>query len=153
STPSPISNQVTDATIGFVAENTAKRVSLVASPNVSKHNSSRSLATATWHAGVAPSATSLPAASRSWAMLIERGLYRALHLVQKPGEAGVRTICVTGAAGGIGAATCARLEKDGCRVIGVDLRDADIQVDLSSEAGRAAMVDGVTRACDGVLDG
>jgi NAD(P)-dependent dehydrogenase (short-subunit alcohol dehydrogenase family) len=65
----------------------------------------------------------------------------------------VRTICVTGAAGGIGSATCARLEKDGCRVIGVDVRDADVQADLSTVAGRAAMVEGVTRACDGVLDG
>jgi nucleoside-diphosphate-sugar epimerase len=32
------------------------------------------------------------------------------------------TVVVTGAAGGIGRATCARLEADGYRVIGVDVR-------------------------------
>ena len=65
----------------------------------------------------------------------------------------MRTIVVTGAAGGIGRATCARLEGDGCRVIGVDVRDTEIVADLSSRDGRAAMVDAVARACDGVLDG
>jgi NAD(P)-dependent dehydrogenase (short-subunit alcohol dehydrogenase family) len=65
----------------------------------------------------------------------------------------MRTICVTGAAGGIGSATCARLEKDGHRVIGVDVRDANVMADLSTPDGRAAMIDGVTNACDGVLDG
>ena len=62
-------------------------------------------------------------------------------------------VCITGSAGGIGAATRARLEEDGHRVIGVDVRDAEVIADLSTPAGRAAMVDGVTRACDGVLDG
>jgi len=33
------------------------------------------------------------------------------------------------------------------------VRDAEVIADLSTPAGRAAMVDGVTRACDGVLDG
>jgi NAD(P)-dependent dehydrogenase (short-subunit alcohol dehydrogenase family) len=65
----------------------------------------------------------------------------------------MRTICVTGAAGGIGSATCARLEKDGHRVVGVDIRDAEVIADLSTPDGRAAMIDDVTRACDGVLDG
>jgi NAD(P)-dependent dehydrogenase (short-subunit alcohol dehydrogenase family) len=63
------------------------------------------------------------------------------------------TIVITGAAGGIGRATCERLEKDGQRVVGVDLRDADVEADLSTPAGRTAMVDGVTAACDGTLDG
>ncbi|MFM7223974.1 MAG: SDR family oxidoreductase [Actinomycetota bacterium] len=60
---------------------------------------------------------------------------------------------VTGSAGGIGAATCARLRAKGHRVIGVDLRDADVTADLSTPDGRAAMVEAVGAACDGVLDG
>jgi NAD(P)-dependent dehydrogenase (short-subunit alcohol dehydrogenase family) len=65
----------------------------------------------------------------------------------------VGTIVVTGSAGGIGAATCARLARDGHRVIGVDVRDADVIADLSTPDGRAAMVDAVAGACGGVLDG
>lgn len=63
------------------------------------------------------------------------------------------TIVVTGSAGGIGCATRARLEADGSRVIGVDVRDAEVIADLSTPAGRAAMVEGVTDACGGELDG
>jgi NAD(P)-dependent dehydrogenase (short-subunit alcohol dehydrogenase family) len=65
----------------------------------------------------------------------------------------MRTIVVTGSAGGIGRATCARLEKNGDRVIGVDVRDADVIADLGSADGRAAMLAAVERACDGTLDG
>ena len=36
----------------------------------------------------------------------------------------MRTVCITGSAGGIGAATRTRLEEAGDRVIGVDVRDA-----------------------------
>jgi NAD(P)-dependent dehydrogenase (short-subunit alcohol dehydrogenase family) len=64
----------------------------------------------------------------------------------------MRTIVVTGSAGGIGRATCARLEKNGDRVIGVDVRDADVIADLGSVAGRAAMISEVERACGGTLD-
>ncbi len=64
----------------------------------------------------------------------------------------MRTVVVTGSAGGIGTATRARLEQDGCRVIGVDVRDAEVVADLSTAAGRARMVDEVSRACDGVVD-
>jgi NAD(P)-dependent dehydrogenase (short-subunit alcohol dehydrogenase family) len=63
------------------------------------------------------------------------------------------TIAITGSAGGIGSATRARLEKEGHRVVGVDVRDAEVIADLSTPEGRAAMVDAVTDACDGVLDG
>jgi NAD(P)-dependent dehydrogenase (short-subunit alcohol dehydrogenase family) len=65
----------------------------------------------------------------------------------------VRTVCITGSAGGIGAATRARLEKEGARVVGVDVRDAEVLADLSTPAGRDAMVAAVTELCDGVLDG
>jgi NAD(P)-dependent dehydrogenase (short-subunit alcohol dehydrogenase family) len=65
----------------------------------------------------------------------------------------VRTVCITGSAGGIGGATRARLEKDGARVIGVDVRDAEVVADLSTPAGRDAMVAAVTELGGGVLDG
>jgi NAD(P)-dependent dehydrogenase (short-subunit alcohol dehydrogenase family) len=65
----------------------------------------------------------------------------------------MRTICVTGSAGGIGGATRARLEKEGARVIGVDVRDAEVVADLSTATGRDAMIAAVTEQCGGVLDG
>jgi NAD(P)-dependent dehydrogenase (short-subunit alcohol dehydrogenase family) len=65
----------------------------------------------------------------------------------------VSVVAITGSAGGIGAATRARLEKEGQRVIGVDVRDAEVIADLSTPGGRAEMVDAVARQCDGVLDG
>lgn len=63
------------------------------------------------------------------------------------------TICVTGTASGIGAATKALLEANGHRVIGVDMRDADVVGDLSKPADRERIVAEVTAACGGVLDG
>ena len=62
-------------------------------------------------------------------------------------------IAITGSAGGIGGATRARLEAAGARVIGVDVRDAEVIADLSTPDGRAAMVEGVTAASGGELDG
>lgn len=62
-------------------------------------------------------------------------------------------VAVTGSAGGIGRATRARLENDGHRVIGIDVRDAEVLADLSSVAGRAAMVAAVGEQSDGALDG
>lgn len=63
-----------------------------------------------------------------------------------------RTAVVTGSASGIGAATRALLESHGVRVIGIDLRDADIECDLATAAGRAAMVEGVEQASGGKVD-
>ena len=65
----------------------------------------------------------------------------------------MRTVCITGSAGGIGAATRARLEKEGARVIGVDVRDAEVIADLSTVSGRDAMVAAVGDAAGGSLDG
>ena len=65
----------------------------------------------------------------------------------------MKTICVTGSASGIGAATAELLRAEGHRVIGVDLRNADVEGDLSKPADRVRIVDEVTRACDGRLDG
>ncbi|MDD9370343.1 MAG: SDR family oxidoreductase [Acidimicrobiales bacterium] len=63
------------------------------------------------------------------------------------------TICITGSASGIGAATRRLLEAEGHAVVGVDLRDAEVVADLSTPEGRAAMVAGVEAASGGSLDG
>ena len=64
-----------------------------------------------------------------------------------------RTVVVTGSASGMGAATKARLEADGQRVIGVDLRDADVMADLGSVDGRQAAIDAVRDQAGGAIDG
>jgi NAD(P)-dependent dehydrogenase (short-subunit alcohol dehydrogenase family) len=63
-----------------------------------------------------------------------------------------RTSVVTGSASGIGRATRELLENRGERVIGVDLHDADVTVDLTTIDDRAAMVDGVRRLTGGAVD-
>ncbi|NKY44773.1 SDR family oxidoreductase [Nocardia cerradoensis] len=63
------------------------------------------------------------------------------------------TIAVTGSASGIGAAVAAHLEKEGHRVIGVDLRDTEVTADLSTAEGRAHAVAEITRISAGRLDG
>src|SRR5438105_126873 len=55
----------------------------------------------------------------------------------------MRTTVVTGAASGIGAAVRARLEAAGERVLGVDLRDAEVIADLARPEGRAAAAAGI----------
>ena len=64
-----------------------------------------------------------------------------------------RIYAVTGAASGIGAATAEHLERCGARVIGCDLRDAEVIADLATADGRAALSEGVARLCRGRLDG
>lgn len=63
------------------------------------------------------------------------------------------TIVITGSAGGIGSATRRRLEGAGQRVIGVDVRDAEVIADLSTPRGREEMVAAVDSLSGGVLDG
>lgn len=63
------------------------------------------------------------------------------------------TVAITGSAGGIGSALRHRLEAEGHRVVGIDVRDAEVVADLGSEEGRAAMVAAVTEQTDGTLDG
>jgi len=65
----------------------------------------------------------------------------------------MRTVVVTGSASGMGAATKARLESAGERVIGVDLRAADVLADLGTADGRRRAVDEVTALSGGVIDG
>ncbi|WP_345205701.1 SDR family oxidoreductase [Fodinibacter luteus] len=54
-----------------------------------------------------------------------------------------RTYVVTGSASGIGRATVELLRRQGAKVIGVDLRSADVAADLSTPQGRADAVDGI----------
>ncbi len=64
-----------------------------------------------------------------------------------------RTYVVTGSASGIGKATLELLRERGHRVIGVDIHDADVVVDLTTAEGRAAMVAGVAAQSAGRIDG
>jgi NAD(P)-dependent dehydrogenase (short-subunit alcohol dehydrogenase family) len=63
-----------------------------------------------------------------------------------------RTYVVTGAASGIGKATTERLRADGHTVVGVDLKDTDVTVDLSTDEGRAALVERVGELTGGRVD-
>lgn len=65
----------------------------------------------------------------------------------------MRTYVVTGAAGGMGMAIREHLEAKGEKVIGVDMRDAEVIADLSTEDGRGAMIDEIGQLCGGKLDG
>jgi NAD(P)-dependent dehydrogenase (short-subunit alcohol dehydrogenase family) len=65
----------------------------------------------------------------------------------------VRTVAVTGSGSGMGAALAERLTAAGDRVIGVDLKNAEILADLGTAAGRAQAVEQVGKASGGVLDG
>jgi NAD(P)-dependent dehydrogenase (short-subunit alcohol dehydrogenase family) len=63
-----------------------------------------------------------------------------------------RVCVVTGSASGVGAATAKWLAERGDRVIGVDLRDADVVADLATAEGRQALVQEVTRLSGGRVD-
>jgi NAD(P)-dependent dehydrogenase (short-subunit alcohol dehydrogenase family) len=64
----------------------------------------------------------------------------------------MRTMVVTGSASGLGAATRRRLEANGCKVIGIDVREAEVIADLSTPSGRADAVAAITSETD-ALDG
>jgi NAD(P)-dependent dehydrogenase (short-subunit alcohol dehydrogenase family) len=65
----------------------------------------------------------------------------------------MRTTAITGSASGIGAALRARLEATGERVIGVDVRDAEVVADLGTPDGRATAITKIRAASAGRLDG
>jgi NAD(P)-dependent dehydrogenase (short-subunit alcohol dehydrogenase family) len=62
------------------------------------------------------------------------------------------TAAVSGSASGIGAAVRSRLERQGDRVIGIDVRDAEVEVDLATGEGRQAAIAWVAERCGGRLD-
>lgn len=64
-----------------------------------------------------------------------------------------RVTVITGSSSGIGAATARLLESAGQRVIGVDVAEADVVVDLGTAAGRASALEQINDRCDGRLDG
>ena len=63
-----------------------------------------------------------------------------------------RTYVITGAASGIGLATSRLLSERGATVIGVDIRDADVNVDLGSASGRVDLVERVASLSGGRID-
>jgi NAD(P)-dependent dehydrogenase (short-subunit alcohol dehydrogenase family) len=63
-----------------------------------------------------------------------------------------RTYVVTGAGSGIGAAAAELLKARGYRVIGVDLKNADIEADLSTPDGRVRGAAEAVTAADGRVD-
>lgn len=63
------------------------------------------------------------------------------------------TYALTGSASGMGRATAERLTAAGHTVIGVDLRDADVIADLSTDEGRKAAAEAVLDRAKGRLDG
>ena len=63
-----------------------------------------------------------------------------------------RTVVVTGAASGMGAASAGLLRSQGDRVITVDLREADVVADLSTATGRTDAVRAVLDLAHGRLD-
>jgi NAD(P)-dependent dehydrogenase (short-subunit alcohol dehydrogenase family) len=65
----------------------------------------------------------------------------------------MRTVVVTGSASGIGAAVCAQLRASGARVVGVDVRSADVVADLSTDDGRDGAIAGVREQIGEALDG
>jgi NAD(P)-dependent dehydrogenase (short-subunit alcohol dehydrogenase family) len=64
-----------------------------------------------------------------------------------------RTYAVSGSASGIGKAVADSLERDGHRVITIDIREAEIIADLSNPSGRRACVQALRAAAPDGLDG
>ncbi|ABB08491.1 SDR family oxidoreductase [Burkholderia lata] len=63
-----------------------------------------------------------------------------------------RLYVITGSASGIGRETKQLLESHGHRVIGADIRDADVIADLATPEGRTALVEQVTKLSGGTID-
>jgi len=64
-----------------------------------------------------------------------------------------RTYVVTGSASGIGAATAELLRGRGETVVGIDLRDAEVEADLSTPEGRADAAARAIARTGGIVDG
>ena len=63
-----------------------------------------------------------------------------------------RTYVVTGAGSGIGNVVSRLVQERGHRVVGVDLKGAEITADLSNQQGREAAAEGVLAATSGTVD-
>jgi len=63
-----------------------------------------------------------------------------------------RTYVITGAASGIGAATAKMLKKQDKHVIGIDLKDSDINADLSTKKGRVDAAEAAIKMSKGKID-
>ncbi len=65
----------------------------------------------------------------------------------------MKTYAITGCATGIGAELKKIIESQGNRTISVDLKDADITADLSTQEGREKAISGICNAAPEGLDG
>ncbi|MFD2841649.1 SDR family oxidoreductase [Populibacterium corticicola] len=65
----------------------------------------------------------------------------------------MRTIVITGGISGIGKALADTIRVAGDKVITVDLKDADVNVDLTTAEGREALVEQVRELSGGKIDG
>lgn len=63
-----------------------------------------------------------------------------------------RTAVITGSASGIGKATADMARNQGYRVIGVDLKEADVTADLSTPDGRQAAIDATIAKSGDTID-
>ena len=63
------------------------------------------------------------------------------------------TIAITGSASGIGAATRELMESRSADVIGIDIRDAEIEADLGTSEGREEAINATLEMAGGKLDG
>ncbi|CAJ1509559.1 SDR family oxidoreductase [[Mycobacterium] holstebronense] len=63
------------------------------------------------------------------------------------------TYVVTGSASGMGRQAAEKLRAAGHKVIGIDINDAEIRADLSTQDGRRSAAEAALGACGGVLDG
>lgn len=64
----------------------------------------------------------------------------------------MKTAVISGSASGIGECVKARLKNLGYQVIGIDLRDADIAADLSTDEGRATAITDALELSGGSID-
>ena len=64
----------------------------------------------------------------------------------------MQTAVISGSASGIGACVKSRLEGQGYKVIGIDLKNADINADLSTPSGRASAIDDALKLSGGKID-
>jgi NAD(P)-dependent dehydrogenase (short-subunit alcohol dehydrogenase family) len=65
----------------------------------------------------------------------------------------MRNIVISGSASGIGLACRRKLESLGDRVIGIDIRDAEIIADLSTPEGRRLAIDAAREQANNEIDG